>query len=183
MNWLLTDITRLFLMGNEYSFKRLYWFFILCLTIGISDVTVLALVFFAYQIIFRNQDFGFDFFSGMFPGDLLLSCIFLVILLSIWRISIFKRLIKWCHYQRHLVAVMMFVNYQKKSLNELEVLGSDLVTKNTLSETEQLLLNVIFPLMNIATSISIIFLYVGVCLYADPFLTIFLFLLDFILKY
>ena len=43
------------------------------------------------------------------------------------------------------MALMMFENYQNKSLNELEILGSDTVAKNTLSETEQLLLNVIFP--------------------------------------
>ena len=49
------------------------------------------------------------------------------------------------------------------------------VAKNTLSETEQLLLNVIFSLMNIATSFSIIILYVGVCLFADFLITIFLF--------
>ena len=46
MNSLFIDITRLFLICNEHSFKRLYWFFVLCLVIGISDVTVLAVVFF-----------------------------------------------------------------------------------------------------------------------------------------
>ena len=175
MNSLFIDITKLFLICNEHSFKRLYWFFVLCLVIGISDVTVLAVVFFSYQVIFRKEDFGADILANLVPQDLLVGAIIFVIFLSSLRILFFKNLISWCHHQRHSVALMMFENYQNKSLNELEILGSDTVAKNTLSETEQLLLNVIFPLMNIATSFSIIILYVGVCLFADFLITIFLF--------
>ena len=67
MNSLFIDITRLFLICNEHSFKRLYWFFVLCLVIGISDVTVLAVVFFSYQVIFRKEDFGADILANLVP--------------------------------------------------------------------------------------------------------------------
>ena len=64
-----------------HSFKRLYWFFVL-IVIGISDVTVLAVVFFSYQVIFRKEDFGADILANLVPQDLLVGAIVFVIFLS-----------------------------------------------------------------------------------------------------